>query len=100
MSSKIAFRVRHLTVAATLTGLFTAATVPPALAAPPANGIDALAAKVSLERWHAAIKHLPPPTEGCFHAAYPSIVWKKSPVDRGRPIALPQGGSAYTPQMG
>ncbi|RUL79094.1 hypothetical protein EKH80_04340 [Dyella choica] len=66
-----------MALAATVSGLLTAATASPTVAATSTNNVNAWAAKASLARWHETIKHLPPPAEGCFHAAYPSVIWRK-----------------------
>lgn len=43
-------------------------------AAPFASAASATAEE--MKAWHEAIKNNPPTTEGCFHAAYPSMVWE------------------------
>ncbi|GLQ89760.1 hypothetical protein [Dyella flagellata] len=77
MRAKTPFRVRHLALAATLTGLLTAAALPLAVAASSIHDMRAQANKEALEGWHKSIKHLPPPTDGCFHASYPSLIWHR-----------------------
>lgn len=32
----------------------------------------------ALTSWHETMKHTAPPTAGCFHASYPSVIWEKA----------------------
>lgn len=31
-----------------------------------------------LHTWHQTMRHMAPPTTGCFHAAYPSVIWEQA----------------------
>ncbi len=42
-----------------------------------ANEVAAEAQAQALQTWHEKIKQMGPPTEGCFHASYPSVIWEK-----------------------
>ncbi len=76
-SKKMMFGVRRLAVAAAAIGLASAAGFTASAAAQSSNDVKALALQDALNSWHASIKHLAPPTSGCFHASYPSVLWKK-----------------------
>ena len=77
MQSKIMFGMRRVVLATAVTGLLSAAGLSSSVAAQATNDVAAQATKEALSSWHESIKHLPPPTEGCFHASYPSVIWSK-----------------------
>ncbi len=79
MSSKhVMFNMRRMMLATGIVGLLGAVGFSTSVAALDANNdVAAQAKKEALDNWHESIKHLAPPTSGCFHATYPSVVWEK-----------------------
>jgi hypothetical protein len=77
MQSKTMLGMRRVMLAASVAGLLCAAGLSSSVAAQATDDIAAQAKKEALNSWHESIKHLPPPTEGCFHASYPSTVWSR-----------------------
>jgi hypothetical protein len=77
MQSKMMFGVRRGVLAASIAGLLCAAGLSSSVAAQASNDVAVQAQKEALSSWHESVKHLPPPTEGCFHASFPSTVWTR-----------------------
>ncbi|WP_233842924.1 hypothetical protein [Dyella sp. 2HG41-7] len=77
MQSKMIFRVRHAVLASAVMGALCLVGLTSSNAAQAADNVAAQAHKEALNNWHESIKHLPPPTEGCFHASFPSTVWSR-----------------------
>lgn len=44
---------------------------------------------VARANWSTYMARFPSPDEGCFHAAYPSIVWERVPCKTGHPRVHP-----------
>jgi hypothetical protein len=93
-------------------GLVSAAFVPAAFAASSSQQVGPIE-QVAREAWRADIAQVATPSEGCFHASYPSIVWQQIACSnlpaRARPVphyylfAAPQtagNGNDYTIQTG
>jgi hypothetical protein len=64
--------------------LASAVFVPAVFAAPSTDGYDAASSQqvgpieqVAREAWRGDIAQIATPSEGCFHASYPSIVWQQ-----------------------
>jgi hypothetical protein len=69
---------------AILAGMVSAAFVPAVFAAPSTNVYGSASSEqvgpieqVAREAWRGAIAQVATPSEGCFHASYPSIVWQQ-----------------------
>ena len=63
------------------------------VAAQAANDVAVQAQKAALDTWHDSIKRLAPPTEGCFHATYPSVIWEREnclPASAHHAVVLPR----------
>jgi hypothetical protein len=81
---------------ALLAGLVSAACVPAAFAAPFDNlSVQGSRAQVgpieavAREAWRETMAQIATPSEGCFHASYPSIVWKQVACGAARPGVHP-----------
>jgi hypothetical protein len=59
-----------------MAGLLGAVSFLPAAAS--TVDIAAAAHAQALKSWHETMRHMAPPTEGCFHAAFPSVIWEKA----------------------
>lgn len=76
MQSKNAFRIRSIAKIMSVAGLLGAAACLPAAAS--TTNIATEAQAQALKGWHETMRQMAPPTEGCFHAAFPSVVWEKA----------------------
>ena len=91
-SKKAMFDIRRMVLATAVIGLLGAVGVSSSVAAQATNDVAAQAKKEALDSWHESIKHIAPPTEGCFHATYPSVIWQKEacvPVSAHHAIVPP-----------
>ncbi len=71
---------------------------PPAPTSPPATTQPPTAE--ALKGWHAGMRSVPPPKEGCFTSAYPSTEWKEVPCTTAPAVPyLPARGGA-SPRAG
>lgn len=77
MQEKSLPNIRPLALAAAMASLLTASAFSSSAGASSSHDPDTQAARRALASWHESIKHLPPPTEGCFHASYPSVIWHR-----------------------
>lgn len=68
-----------------LAGLISAACVPAAFASAQVGPIE----QVARAAWRENIAHIATPSEGCFHASYPSVVWKQVPCGTLTPAVHP-----------
>jgi len=92
-SEKIMFHMRRMILATAILGLLGAVGVSPSVAAQETNDVAAQAQKEALDTWHKSLKQTPPPTEGCFHTTYPSVIWEKEacvPVAAHRVVLPPR----------
>jgi hypothetical protein len=71
------FGVRRVMLAGSIAGLLCATGLSSSVAAQATNDVAAQAQKEALNSWHESIKHLAPPTDGCFHTTFPSTVWTR-----------------------
>lgn len=77
MQSKRISGARRLIGIAIITGLAGTVWLPSALAAQAVNeNIDQVRAQ-AIESWHHDMARIATPTEGCFQASFPSIIWKQ-----------------------
>jgi hypothetical protein len=76
MQSKHAFRIGSMAKIVSVAGLLGAAAFLPAAAS--TADIAAEAQAQALKGWHETMRQMAPPTEGCFHAAFPSVIWEKT----------------------
>ncbi|RUL70453.1 hypothetical protein [Dyella choica] len=77
MQSKQAFGIRRIAKLIAVAGLVGAGTFLSAAAAS-AYDITADAQAQALKSWHETMRHIATPAAGCFHAAYPSVIWEKA----------------------
>ena len=79
MHLKMKPAARCMVQVAVLASLAGAAWLPSAIAAPAAGDehIVSQAETQARASWREDISHTTPPAEGCFHATYPSILWKQ-----------------------
>ncbi len=78
MQAKKTFDTRRMVQMAVLAGLVgTSALLPAMAAAPDGVAIDQVEAQARAS-WRDNMAHTAPPAEGCFHAAYPSILWERA----------------------
>jgi hypothetical protein len=77
MQFKQVSAVRRLAKLISLATLFGAGAL---LCAAEASTYDAAAdaQAQALKSWHETMRHTAPPTAGCFHAAYPSVIWEQA----------------------
>lgn len=76
MQSKKISGIRRMARIVSVIGLLGAAAHM-SVAAASIYDTDAVQAQV-LESWHQTMRQMPPMTEGCFHATYPSLMWEKA----------------------
>lgn len=76
MQSKNAFGIRYIAKIVSVAGLLGAASFLPAAASTADIAADAQAQ--TLKTWHETMRQIAPPTEGCFYAAFPSVIWEKA----------------------
>lgn len=57
--------------------LALAASLSATLFGPHANAMPTNAARAAQASWRTSIKQLSPPSAGCFHASFPSLIWHK-----------------------
>lgn len=77
MHSKRTSSARRLIGIAILTSLAGAVWLPSALAAQAVNDNAALVRAQAIESWHHDMASIATPADGCFQAAFPSILWKQ-----------------------
>lgn len=77
MKLKKAFGVRRIAKIVSVAGLVGAGAFLSAAAASTYD-VAADAQAKALTSWHETMRHLAPPTAGCFHASYPSVIWEKA----------------------
>lgn len=71
------FGVRDIIHATVVAGLLSVIPLATASAAPAGNEIAVQAQAQALQTWHENLKHLGPPTAGCWSVSYPGHIWKK-----------------------
>src|ERR1700756_3459297 len=77
MKSKHTLGIRRIAKIVSLVGLVSAGAFISAATASTYD-ITADAQAQALKSWHETMKNMAPPTAGCFHASYPSVVWEKA----------------------
>ncbi|WP_233840513.1 hypothetical protein [Dyella sp. 2HG41-7] len=75
MQSKNTFGIRRIAKIASVAALVGAGSFLAATAS--ASDIAADAQNQALKSWHETMKQMAPPTTGCFHAQYPSVIWEQ-----------------------
>jgi hypothetical protein len=91
-SKHVMFSMRRMLIATGIVGLLGAVVASASVAALETNDVAVQAKKEALDTWHESIKHLAPPTTGCFHATYPSVIWQKEaclPMSAHRAVMPP-----------
>lgn len=93
MQSKSLFGARQLVRIAVLASLVGAALAPSAFAAP-VDDVDAAQAPSmvkaqAIQSWHEDMVRTSAPAEGCFQAAFPSILWKQVSCTQVQPFSHP-----------
>ncbi len=76
-SKEVLFGTRRVVLATAVVGLLSSVGLSSSVAAQATNDVAALAKQEAVNTWHESIKHVAPPTDGCFHATYPSLIWEK-----------------------
>lgn len=77
MQFKRTFGGRQLIKIAVVTSLVSAAWIPSAFASPVIDGPINQANAQAIRSWHEDMTRVATPTEGCFQATFPSILWKQ-----------------------
>jgi hypothetical protein len=77
MQSNKAFGTRKLLKIAIVASLVGAAWLPAAFAAPAADEVVDQAKAQAMESWRSDMARVETPTEGCFQASFPSVLWKQ-----------------------
>ncbi|GLQ93078.1 hypothetical protein [Dyella acidisoli] len=89
MQPKLMSGLRGGLLAATVMGLLGSVSVSSSAVAQTPSDVATQATKEALESWHDSVRHLAPPTTGCFEANYPSTVWKSVACSAGTLKARP-----------
>lgn len=76
MQSKNTFGIRCIARIVSVAGLLGAASFLPAAASTASIAADAQAQ--AFKSWHETMRQMAPPAAGCFHAAFPSVIWEKA----------------------
>jgi hypothetical protein len=76
MTFKNSFGMRRMVKLVAVAGLMGAGAFV-SVAAASTFDVAADAQAQALSSWHETMRHMAPPTAGCFHAAYPSVIWEK-----------------------
>ena len=76
MQFKNVFGIRCIAKIVSVAGLLGAASFLPAAAS--TADIAAEAQAQAVKPWHETMRQMAPPTAGCFHAAFPSVIWEKT----------------------
>lgn len=77
MQSNKAFGTRQLLKIAIVASLVGAAWLPTAFAAPAVDEVVDQAQAQAMESWRSDMARVETPTEGCFQASFPSVLWKQ-----------------------
>ena len=99
MHLKMKPAARCMVQVAVLASLAGAASLPSAIAAPAAGDEQMVSQAETQARasWREDISHTTPPAEGCFHATYPSILWKQVGCQCGDPTQPSTPTKGVTP---
>jgi len=94
MQSKSHSAARRLIKIAVVASLVCAASVPAAFAAPAvATGdqaqVPSMVQAQAIQSWHEDITRMSTPSEGCFQATFPSILWKQVSCSQVQPFSHP-----------
>jgi hypothetical protein len=76
MQSKNTFGLRRIAKLVSIAGLLGAGSFLCAASASTSD-VTADAQNQALKSWHETMRQMAPPTAGCFHASYPSVIWEK-----------------------
>jgi hypothetical protein len=93
--------MRAKTKIALLAGLIAAACIPAVVSAQTTNRIGALEEQAQAS-WRESMAHVATPSEGCFQATYPSVIWHQAACHEVVPRVAPVprfrsfGGAAQT----
>jgi hypothetical protein len=99
MQSKNTFGVRRIAKIASVAGLLGAVSLL-STAAASTNDIAAEAQAQALKTWHETMRQMAPPTEGCFQAAFPSVIWEKAICEATSYRSNPHVKSSATETVG
>jgi len=80
--------MRAQTKIALLAGLIAAACLPAVVSAQTANRIGSLEDQAQAS-WRESMAHIATPSEGCFQATYPSVIWHQSACHALQPRVAP-----------
>ena len=95
MRSKKTFGSRRMLKIAIVASLVSAAWLPSAFAAPAVeNGADqaqvpSMVQAQAIQSWHEDMVRMAAPSEGCFQATFPSILWKQVTCNQVQPFSHP-----------
>ncbi|MGO4504520.1 MULTISPECIES: hypothetical protein [unclassified Dyella] len=80
--------MRAQTKIAVLAGLIAAACLPAVVSAQTANRIGSLEEQAQAS-WRESMAHIATPSEGCFQATYPSVIWHQAACHALQPRVAP-----------